>query len=52
MIENNPNLEIEYWRKKALDYEYMYHEQRKMAEGYKKLLEEKIQEMKKPSRCF
>ena len=53
-MSNNldPNREIEFWRKKAIDYEYLYHQQRKMAEEYSKLLKERQRNDKDQSRCF
>jgi hypothetical protein len=53
MIDNNAhNRDIEFWRNKANDFEYLYREQKEISQGYRKLLEEEIAKHKESSRCF
>jgi hypothetical protein len=39
--------DIEYWRNKALDYEWMFKEQRNICNGYKEIIEELNIQIKK-----
>lgn len=46
MMEQGDNKCIEFWRRKAADYEWMFLEQKDIAEGYRKIIEELQQELK------
>jgi hypothetical protein len=50
-VENNKSnmqyvKEIEYWRKNSQNYEYLYDQQKEIAQGYKKIIEELQEELK------
>ena len=38
--------QVEYWRQKCHDYEWMYKEQKDICDGYRKIIEELKSEMK------
>lgn len=46
MMEQGDNHCIEFWRRKAADYEWMFLEQRDIADGYRKIIEEMEQQIK------
>lgn len=40
MLDQSENHFIEFWRRQAHDYEYLYKEQKDICEGYKKIIDE------------
>lgn len=45
-MEQNNNKDIEFWRSRAITYEWMFLEQKDITAGYRKLIEEMQQELK------
>lgn len=46
MLEQGDNHCIEFWRRKAADYEWLFIEQRDISAGYRKIIEELREEIK------